>query len=131
MHFARKHSISYCHLILCVWHRLHVHCWLLHGSGVPHKNGISIGISMLITSWSVSTGISYWFGSLRVILLDTFSRRLRVPPWCGMRVGFTNGMEFQLEFLFDNRLVVQHWYFLQTVLVRALVVQFARRHSSY
>ena len=41
---------------LCEWHRLHVHCWFLHGSRVLHTNGISI----LITNWSVCTGISYW-----------------------------------------------------------------------
>ena len=41
---------------LCEWHRLHVHCWFLHGSRVPHTNGISI----LITNWWVCTGISYW-----------------------------------------------------------------------
>ena len=38
------------------WHRLHVHCWFLHGSRAPHTNGMSI----LITHWSVCTGISYW-----------------------------------------------------------------------
>ena len=41
---------------LCEWHRLHVHCWFLHGSRVPHTNGMSI----LITNWSVCTGIAYW-----------------------------------------------------------------------
>ena len=41
---------------LCEWYRLHVHCWFLHGSRVPHTNGKSI----LITNWSVCTGISYW-----------------------------------------------------------------------
>ena len=41
---------------LCEWHRLHVHCWFLHGSRAPHTNGLSI----LITNWSVCTGTSYW-----------------------------------------------------------------------
>ena len=42
-------------------------------------------------------------------------------------LGFPIGMEFQKEFLFDNRLVGLHWSF---ILVRAFFVQFARRHAS-
>ena len=87
VHFARKHFIFYCHLILCVWHRLHVHCWLLHGSGVPHKNRISIGISILITSWSVCTGISYWREPFSCNLHE--GTRVRYNTWQYATKGIT------------------------------------------
>ena len=53
----RKCTASFISIFdLCEWHRLYVYCWFLHGSRVPHTNGVSI----LIPNWSVCTGISYW-----------------------------------------------------------------------